>query len=671
MNPEKENLEKDQFEENQEKISKYDELKDNLILNDLEIFYKTGKLPYIFFFHILSTLIITVIILKTDKNSNNLMQQARSIQSAFYFFHETNDPNDNYPRTYYFTTLPNLMEHIEQLINTTFNINEKLAYNINYKNESNLKIQFTYRKNVQHLNNKTNESLPYSIEILNNKTNPIKEYFNYNYTKIRTFLSLTKEISIELKYEYDRLTDDVCQEVSIILSYDTSRIAKIGFTPLFYFDNCPNKLTTKDVIKKGFTNSNSFLCIILIIFSICQIITLSHKFLLIFKIILYIQKKIKNIDLLEKLSIENIYASSGNDLWDVISIKDVLSLFPKFLIFILISSIFNFLGGMSYIIIPFLNNINQLLFGFSSIISYISIAYYFQSDKNYYLFYNTLSKSTKEYKGLLITFMLLFSGFTLLHIIIFCNSDKWYDGFQGGFLTLFAATLGDLLLNIWSSTLEAHPIITLILGFTLFVVFLGNHIRVMFTMTQESFQIANLENNRSWLDNKFDFRDYLKQEFNYDNRNEEKEKNKDDKNFVVDDVWMRAIINKDDSNKLENIDFSKLKVKGYNVEAIINYLKDIRNLAKRKKLSKMMFEEILYDEDKSDIIKIANKNDEIKSIFGNLNHIFDKIKKISKMDDEKLHGVIREICENNLETLGEIKNLLKNKNNNEVNIHEE
>ena len=85
----------------------------------------------------------------------------------------------------------------------------------------------------------------------------------------------------------------------------------------------------------------------------------------------------------------------------------------------------------------------------------------------------------------------------------------------------------------------------------------------------------------------------------------------------------------------------------------------------------MMFEEILYDEDKSDIIKIANKNDEIKSIFGNLNHIFDKIKKISKMDDEKLHGVLREICENNLETLGEIKNLLKNKNNNEVNIHEE
>ncbi len=311
---------------------------------------------------------------------------------------------------------------------------------------------------------------------------------------------------------------------------------------------------------------------------------------------------------------------------------------------------------MSYIIIPFLNNINQLLFGFSSIISYISIAYYFQSDKNYYLFYNTLSKSTKEYKGLLITFMLLFSGFTLLHIIIFCNSDKWYDGFQGGFLTLFAATLGDLLLNIWSSTLEAHPIITLILGFILFVVFLGNHVRVMFTMTQESFQIANLENNRSWLDNKFDFRDYLKQEFNYDN--EEKEKN-DDKNFVVDDVWMRAIINKDDLNKLENIDFSKLKVKGYNVEAIINYLQDFRNEAKRKKISKSTYEEILYDGNTTDIIKIVNKNGEIKNIFENLNLIFDKISKISELGKDNFNILIKEICENNLEKLQKLKNQLK------------
>ena len=58
---------------------------------------------------------------------------------------------------------------------------------------------------------------------------------------------------------------------------------------------------------------------------------------------------------------------------------------------------------------------------------------------------------------------------------------------------------------------------------------------------------------------------------------------------------MRAIINKDDLNKLENIDFSKLKVKGYNVDAIINYLKDFRNEAKRNKISKLTYEEILYN----------------------------------------------------------------------------
>ena len=661
MEKDNENELNKQNEEQLNNLAKYDELKDNLVLNDLELFYKTGKFPYIFFLHILSTLIITIIILKGDQNLNNLMQQTRSIQSVFYFFENAEDPNDNYPRTYYFTTLPDLFEHMDKLINSIFNINKYIAYNITYKNDTNLKFQFTFRKNVNNnsLNEFPNVTWPYSIDIINSKVNPIKEYFKHNYTLIRTFLSLTKEISIELVYDYDRLKDDVCQEVSIVLSYDTSRIAKIAFTPIFYFDNCPNKLITIESFKKGFSNSYSFLSLILIIFSILQIIFLSKKYLIMFKIVIYIKKKIKNIDY--NFSIEDIYTNTGKDIWDKISLKDIISLFPKFLFSILISSILNFLGGLTYIIIPFLNNINQILFGFSSIISYISIAYYFQSDKKYYLFYNTLSKSTKEYQGLLITFLLLFSGFTILHIIIFCHSDKWYDGFQGGFLTLFAATLGDLLLDIWSSTLESHPIITLIFAFILFVVFLGNHMRVMFTLTQESFQIANLENNRSWLDNKFDFRDYLKQEFNYDNEKKEKD---DDKNFVVDDVWMRAIINKDDLNKLENIDFSKLKVKGYNVDAIINYLKDFRNEAKRKKISKLTYEEILYNGNNSDIIKIANKNGEIKNIFGNLFLIFDKISKISELGEDNYNILIKEICENNLEKLDKLKNQLKNQINN-------
>ena len=43
----------------------------------------------------------------------------------------------------------------------------------------------------------------------------------------------------------------------------------------------------------------------------------------------------------------------------------------------------------------------------------------------------------------------------------------------------------------------------------MFIVFLGNHFRVMFNITQEMFQIANLETKKSWLDNSFDFKDYL------------------------------------------------------------------------------------------------------------------------------------------------------------------
>ena len=93
-------------------------------------------------------------------------------------------------------------------------------------------------------------------------------------------------------------------------------------------------------------------------------------------------------------------------------------------------------------------------------------------------------------------------------------------GFQETFLTVFAATLGDILIDIWYSTFVNSPLVTLFLGFVMFVLFLGNHIRVMFKVTQESFQIANLETQKSWLNNNFDFKDYLNQQFNLNNMEE-------------------------------------------------------------------------------------------------------------------------------------------------------
>ena len=43
-------------------LQNYD-FKDVLLLTDLDLFYKTGKLPYIFITHLISTLMVAIIVL--------------------------------------------------------------------------------------------------------------------------------------------------------------------------------------------------------------------------------------------------------------------------------------------------------------------------------------------------------------------------------------------------------------------------------------------------------------------------------------------------------------------------------------------------------------------------------------------------------------------------------
>ena len=188
----------------------------------------------------------------------------------------------------------------------------------------------------------------------------------------------------------------------------------------------------------------------------------------------------------------------------------------------------------------------------------------------------------------------------------------------------------------------------------MFIVFLGDHIRVMFTVTQESFQLANLETKKSWLDKKFDFKDYLNQNFNIKNMDKRggigngvKKK----KDFVIDDAWMRAVLNIDDMNKLESIDLNKLKVKGFNIEAVVKYLKKLRKKKRSKKISKEIYQEILEEDGNTEMEKLDGKNKQIGRAFKNIEKMFYKkflqMKKGTFADKEKF----KEICQKSLDKL--------------------
>ena len=61
-----------------------DDYRDILLLNDLDFFYKTGKIPFVFLTHLLCTILVTLLILTQNGNLNTLMQQARAVQASFY-----------------------------------------------------------------------------------------------------------------------------------------------------------------------------------------------------------------------------------------------------------------------------------------------------------------------------------------------------------------------------------------------------------------------------------------------------------------------------------------------------------------------------------------------------------------------------------------------------------
>ena len=648
---------------NSKKIGNYD-YRDILLLNDLDFFYKTGKIPFVFFTHLLCTILVTLIILTQNENLNKLMQQTRAVQASIYLHEDTENPDYDFPKKYYYTKYETFSQSLVNIINNIYNINNTIDFDIYFDNQNDIKMFTKYRMSSNINNNSFSEyngAFPYIFNITKN-IDPLMKYFENKTDTIKYFLTQVKELNILLKYKYDRLDYGACQMINLNLIFDCTHISYIKFYPKFEYDNCPLKFKR---ITQSFNESFSFFGLILVLSAIFEVFFILKKILSIVKIVFYIKENLSKENFLDNFTNEELFFRTGESKWDLIKNKDIFSLFPKWLFMFVLTGLLNIIGGISFIFNPFLTKLNRIIFGFGSFCSWISFAYYFHSNHKYNLFYRTLFKSMNEYKFLLTTFSILFTGFCLLNMCVFYHSGPYYIGFRGTFATAFAATLGDILINIWYSTFIDNPLLTLFLGFIMFVVFLGNHFRVMFNVTQEMFQIANLETKKSWLDKSFDFKDYLNQQYNI-NEVEEKEGStssgdKNKKDFVFDDAWMRAVLNLDDMNKLESIDLNNLKVKGLNTEAVVKSLKILRKNNRNKKISKEIYKEILEEEGNTEMEKLDGKNKQISRAFKNIEKLFYKMYlKVKEDINFNNKEKFKEICQQSIEKLEEFKNEITN-----------
>ena len=137
---------------NSKKIGNYD-YRDILLLNDLDFFYKTGKIPFVFFTHLLCTILVTLIILTQNENLNKLMQQTRAVQASIYLHEDTENPDYDFPKKYYYTKYETFSQSLVNIINNIYNINNTIDFDIYFDNQNDIKMFTKYRMSSNINNN--------------------------------------------------------------------------------------------------------------------------------------------------------------------------------------------------------------------------------------------------------------------------------------------------------------------------------------------------------------------------------------------------------------------------------------------------------------------------------------------------------------------------------------
>ena len=658
----KEKKEKKESKENElllkkgksKKKIKYSDI-DILLLSDLDFYYKTGKYPFVLFTHILSTILITFIITAQNSNLNKLMQQTRAIEGSFYFHDGTDLPANQFKKNFYYTDYYTFSYNLVKIINNIYNINNTIDFDIHYINQEDIKLYAKFKKSTnidKNIIKDYNGGYPEIFNITNSTINPIYEYFQNNMDVIKYYLTQVEEFNILLKYKYDRLDYGTCQIVNLNLIFDCSNIAYIKFYLKFEYDNCPLDINR---IIKGFKEHFSILSLFLVITSLSEEFFIFKKIIKIIKIIFHIKDKLSKEKFLDNFKNEELFYKSGESKWDLIKSKDILNIFPKWIFIFVLTALLNTFGAISFLIEPFLTTLNRYLFGFGAFFSWICLIRYFQSYHQCNVIYSTLIKSISEYKFLFVTFIILMTGFCLVFICVNFHPGPFNNGLSETFISAFESTLGDI--TLYFSIFYDSPGLTLFLAFVGFILFRGHHIFHMMNVAQEKYQISNLETKKSWLQHSFDYKDYFNQQLNI-NGTEENDDNEDEskKDFIFDDAWMKAVLNIDGKNKLENVNFSNLKVEGLNTESIVKSLKKLRKNNRNKKISKEIYNEILEEEGNTDMEKLDGKNKQISRAFKNIEKMFYKIYLKVKKDMKSYNKEkFKEICRISIEQLEKIK----------------
>jgi hypothetical protein len=355
----------------------------------------------------------------------------------------------------------------------------------------------------------------------------------------------------------------------------------------------------------------------------------------------------------------NINPHKKKSKWNKLRFIDKLNFIPTWFIFFYAGALFQIMSSITYLSNGSFTPQNTVFFGFSALFSYISLGYYFQDGHQFSYVYDIFHYAKGNYASLLVIFFTLYIGFALTHITTFPSSELYFNGSFNAFQTVAAEVFADSYLIIWSSTYEQYKIRTVLYSTIMFIIFTGCHLRTMFVMTEEAFQhnefaynSSNSKKEENKKKKKITVSDFINREIKLHEEEEEKEENNEDE-FFMDDIWINAIVSKDDEDQINQFNEKLMKVsKFYNQEQLMNYFYQKSKKTKRKERSKQTISEIVdYDFDNDEYcIKEGQGKTETTLIYEAHKRMKEIVAKVKRSIDDvcKLgEGIQQDVAKDN------------------------
>ena len=589
-------------------------IRDLVFQNDFELFRSYRKFPFLFVTHLFLLVVSTYIIIVHSETLDDLVYHNRAVQSAFFFHQDTSAPAKEYKKKAYISSLPNFLSHIDNVISTIYNVNKSLTFNISFDKFNDIKIDVDYLD--YDLDKK--QLFKFDGHIYNETHNPIRSIGSL--TDIKRWLGTIKNIIIELNYNCT-IGLHYYQVVTLELKYDFKSRGIIVYDVNIIYS------LQGFILDFKFSDINVLLIMALIILAICEVVIIVRKVYFNLKVLMIIKIKLSddNKSKLKRMSFgiidknedaedsnndgefDDLFDSNSNkkkSKWTQLKLKDKMKFIPKWLCFFILGDLFHLMSGVTYLSSNAFTPQNVVFFGFSSLLSWVACGYYFQGHFKYDYVYDTLVYSFGTYSRLLVVFATLFSGFALAHLTLFPSSEHWFNGGYNAFETLGAEVFGDSYLLVWSSTIEKFPLRTVFLALVVYVIFTGCHLRVMFVMTEEAFQHVLLKKKFDWnKKQKISVEDYINHEIAL---NEEEDEANGDNNYFMDDIWIKAIVEKDDINQILKFDVNKLNSSLlYNVEQIKEFFHKKAKKIKKSNISTTIINDIFNYDFEKDLLGLA------------------------------------------------------------------